>query len=354
MTGLAVKSPVLLKKPYTEPELVSKAFKKKIYVFVIVTHVVLIMGPYLVYLLEAWLHPVKKETVIKVVLLPENGKPPPKGNSATGKAGGGGSGDTRKIDKPKSVDKKPATQPKVSDAAKVKDTKPITKPVETKPVTPTKVTPVPAPPKDTKKTLTPKDIKIDTTKVIVKKPVKPTKDADKKIDKIPDITPIKLPTVSAIDFAKNIKKSIEDTNKINPNINISSGTGVKGLKTGPGLGKGDDKDGNNIGVPDGSPDGTGGLGSELDKFYAAVKIYIDKNWKEPGKAQLGSSKPVVIVKVSVDRYGKILSAQITQRSNNVAMDTSVENLLKEITKFPMAPPNGPMEFDITLDIADRN
>lgn len=356
MTGLAVKSPVLLKKPYTEPEIVSKAFKKKIYVFVIVTHIVLIMGPYLSYLLDAWLHPVKKEQIIKVVLLDNNGKPPPLGNSATGRAGGGGSGSTRKIEKPKPADKKAPAQPKADTTPKPqpKETKPQPKP-EAKPVpAPTKPETKPVPPttKPTK-VLTAADITKDTRVVTIKAPAKPTKTPDKKADKTPDIQPIKMPTVSADDLAKNLKKSMEGVNKINPNINISGGDGVKGWKKGPGVGPVDDGEGIK-GVSDGSPDGTGGLGSEMEKFYAAVKIYIDKNWKEPGKAQIGNAKPVVIVKISVDRYGKILSAQITQKSNNVAMDTSVESLLKEISKFPTPPPNGPMEFELTLDIADKN
>lgn len=357
MTGFAAGgAPVLLKKPHTEPEIVSKAVKKRIYVSVIVIHVVLVIGPYIMYLVDCWLHPVKKDKaiIVEVVDLPLNGKPPPKGNSPTGKGGGGGSGDRRKTEIPKTpkVKDTKATQPKVAETPKIKDVKPEVKPT-VKPE-PAAVKPDPVPPKDPPtKALSPNDIKIDKTKVVVKTPDKPVKPVDKSkpIQPIMPIVPA-MPDFSSSNLADKIKKGMEGTNKVNPNINISSGPGIKGWKSGLGVGPVDDGEGIK-GASNGTDDGTGGQGSELDKFYAVVRVYIDGIWKEPGKAQLGGAKPVVVVEVSVDSYGKILSAEIIQRSNNIAMDTSVENLLKEIKKFPKAPPNGALKFTLTLDITDK-
>ena len=139
------------------------------------------------------------------------------------------------------------------------------------------------------------------------------------------------PKISGTDLAAKLKK----LNQLKVTDTVNGG----------GSGAGGPGDPGGIGAPN-------GVGTVPAGYYETVSIYLYDLWKQPGKAELKGLKPTVMVHVSIDASGNIKSARIVRKSNNLPMDSSIEELLSKLKKLP-PPPQGALELDITLEIDDN-
>lgn len=95
--------------------------------------------------------------------------------------------------------------------------------------------------------------------------------------------------------------------------------------------------------------GTKSVSSQaLMTYYEQVRIYLMRVWKQPNTALLNNTRPEVLITVSVDDSGRILSSRILKRSGNSAMDSSVEAMLQNIKVLPKPPRK--MQFTINVNI----
>ena len=177
---------------------------------------------------------------------------------------------------------------------------------------PAKVAPVPA--KKKKRFTSPENIRISTKKV--KNPRNKTTaqrydDANKQ-------------------RSEKIRKLLADYNK---NNNSSSNAPLRGSSD-----KGFSGGGGTPGVS----------GNELQKYYEKVRLTLMRSWKQPNRAQLNNRKPEVLLMIHVDASGRVISAKITKRSGNYAMDKSVEQMLEKVTVLPKPPKE--MNFTVNVNI----
>jgi TonB family protein len=74
--------------------------------------------------------------------------------------------------------------------------------------------------------------------------------------------------------------------------------------------------------------------------YASYRSFVfaayDNAWQV--QPDIANEESVVIARVVIHRSGKVLSAEITQRSGNSLIDKSVRRALDEVTKLPEFPP----------------
>jgi TonB family protein len=87
-------------------------------------------------------------------------------------------------------------------------------------------------------------------------------------------------------------------------------------------------------------------------YFDSVSAYLYDLWKQPGKSELKGMRPTVSVHIAIDAAGNIKLAQITKKSGNQIMDSSVEEMLGSLRKLP-PPPQGALEFDVAL-VIDEN
>ena len=194
-----------------------------------------------------------------------------------------------------------------------------------------------------------KPVEKETVKVPTEKPVPVVKTTEKPVDTprlkkpteiVKSTTVVKgktptpaTPKISGSELASKLKK-IQSQCKI-----TDTGNGGGSGAGGPGAPGG-------IGVPNGV------VGAVPAGYYETVSVYLYELWKQPGKAELKGQKPTVTVHVSIDASGNIKSARIVKKSNNLPMDSSVEELLSKLKKLP-PPPQGALELDISLEIDDN-
>jgi TonB family protein len=86
-------------------------------------------------------------------------------------------------------------------------------------------------------------------------------------------------------------------------------------------------------------------------YYDKVSSCIYRLWIQPSQMELKGLRPRVLLSISVDSNGKVLSSSMKSRSGNLAMDASVGELIKALSSLP-SPPNGGMSFDVSLEISD--
>jgi TonB family protein len=91
-------------------------------------------------------------------------------------------------------------------------------------------------------------------------------------------------------------------------------------------------------------------GPPLD-YYERVSAYLYEAWNQPSKMELRTSRPSVSLSIRVDAGGKILSSSVMRASGIPAMDSSVAELLKNLSALP-TPPAGAMTLDISLEVTD--
>jgi len=286
-----------------EDTLTDRARVKKVFFGVSLCHVLFIAGPFFFFAIWEKFYD-KKPLPMQVSLLnfnPDGNKNEPPGNPETPK----NENKNNKKEEPQPEEaveeapvetpKKPIVEPPVkTEKVKVPVEKPVVKPPEIKePVKkwePKKATEI-----------------VKSEKVVKGKP--PT------------------PKINANDLASRLKK-IQNQCKI---TNTTGGGGGPGLPGG-------------IGTP-------GGAGTMPASYYDAVSVYLYDLWDQPGKAELKGLKPTVTVHISIDASGNVRSAQITKKSGNQAMDTSVEEMVSKLKTLPK-PPQGAMEMDVSMEIED--
>lgn len=90
----------------------------------------------------------------------------------------------------------------------------------------------------------------------------------------------------------------------------------------------------------------GVLDKDLIDYYGKVRDSLKRRWNQPRIAP-GNMLQVELL-LHVDVSGKVISAAITRRSGNRAMDASVEELVQDLKVLPN-PPKA-MEFVVTMEI----
>ena len=88
---------------------------------------------------------------------------------------------------------------------------------------------------------------------------------------------------------------------------------------------------------------------EFEVYYEQVRVYLMRSWQQPNTAMLNNTRPEVLVLIHVDSSGRILSARITKRSGNNAMDSSVEDLLNKVKVLPKPPKEMTFEVNVYIE-----
>jgi TonB family protein len=79
----------------------------------------------------------------------------------------------------------------------------------------------------------------------------------------------------------------------------------------------------------------GGTGEAYANYAQAIHSIYDRAWIDP--AEVTDESLTVQTMVVIARDGQVISAKITQRSGNNALDKSVDNALKRVRKVPSFP-----------------
>lgn len=106
----------------------------------------------------------------------------------------------------------------------------------------------------------------------------------------------------------------------------------------------------------GTPGGGGGpkgilTTNAVKAYHEKIKDYVFRRWNQPTKAALNNTEPTVIIRITIDDSGRIKSCRILNRSGNIAMDRSVQELIENLRALPV-PPSGYLsrEIDVTMEI----
>ncbi len=306
--------------------LLDKSFRRKVFFTVTIAHVIFVIGPFV--WLGLWTKfydktpPPMQVSLVNLVPAgkitddlpgaPNKPKEDKKESKKEDKKEAPVEDESNAPEPPVKVDKKVPVEKAIE--------KPVEKPVEKETVKvptekPTPVVKTTEKPADTSRLKKPTEIVKSTTVVKGKNP-----------------TPA-APKISGSDLASKLKK-IQNQCKITDTGN------------GGGSGAGGPGDPGGIGVPNGV------VGAVPAGYYETVSVYLYSLWKEPGKPELKGLKPTVTLHISIDASGNIKSAKIIKKSNNLPMDSSVEELLSKLKKLP-PPPQGALELDISLEIDDN-
>ena len=94
------------------------------------------------------------------------------------------------------------------------------------------------------------------------------------------------------------------------------------------------------GDPSGSRAGDAERAAEGDRYATQVSDVLKRGWDIPkglvSEAEL--RKLVAVVRIRVDRGGRVQSAKISQRSGNRYFDSSIEEMLANTRRLPPPPP----------------
>ncbi len=286
-----------------EDTLTDKARTKRVFVSVMLFHILFIAGPFLFFAIWEKFYD-KKPMIMHVSLVPPSleksteppGNPPPPVKEEPKPV---------KKQEPEPEEEPPA--PPETPPVKVPEKPVVEPPVKTeKQKVPTEK-PVPKPP-DVKTWTPKKPAEIKTSNTVVK-------------GKAP------TPKINASDLEARLKK-------------IQSQCKVTSTNTGP-VTPG----------PIGNPNVSGTMKAS---YYDQVTLFLYDLWEQPSKAEVNNQKPSVTVHIAIDASGNVKSASIVKKSGMPAMDASVEALLAKIKTVPLPkPPQGADEFDALLGIDDN-
>lgn len=88
---------------------------------------------------------------------------------------------------------------------------------------------------------------------------------------------------------------------------------------------------------------------EVGATYAEQLVgVIYKLWNPPSNQLLNGRNPRVHIKIRMNRYGRVLQAEIVQKSGFKPMDYSAEELLRNLKQLPPPPPAEPTEIEFVL------
>jgi len=97
---------------------------------------------------------------------------------------------------------------------------------------------------------------------------------------------------------------------------------------------------------DGVP-GFGGGGPAMVNYTQLIMSIFDRAWIPP--TEITDENLVCEVRIVIHRTGKVISARITKKSGNAAMDASVTRALESVTSVPPFPPEA-KDFERTFII----
>jgi TonB family protein len=163
------------------------------------------------------------------------------------------------------------------------------------------------------------------------KPVEPPKPAPQKTE-IPKDPPKTTPKQPAIELTRVDKSATSKTKTQNDKPKVDPKAAQKELAKQ--LGK--IREGMQQGFTSGTAVQVHGPGGEA---YASYRSFVfaayDNAWQV--QPDIANDESVVIAKVVIHRTGKILSAEISQRSGNSLIDKSVRRALDSVTSLPPFP-----------------
>lgn len=88
---------------------------------------------------------------------------------------------------------------------------------------------------------------------------------------------------------------------------------------------------------------------EVGATYAEQLVgVIYKLWNPPSNQLLNGRNPRVHIKIRMNRYGRVLKAEIVKKSGFKPMDYSAEELLRNLKQLPPPPPAEPTEIEFLL------
>ena len=88
--------------------------------------------------------------------------------------------------------------------------------------------------------------------------------------------------------------------------------------------------------------------SSIISYYDEVSQYLYQRWEQPGRSVINGDFPSVEVKFFINKEGTILKSSIVKQSGIATMDSSVKQLLSNITRLPK-PPDGARSFSVFLE-----
>ena len=75
-----------------------------------------------------------------------------------------------------------------------------------------------------------------------------------------------------------------------------------------------------------------------EAYFAALRAWLDRHKDYPRLAQRRGEEGTVLLRFTVNRYGMVLDHAIVQSSGHVALDNSVEHLIRRAQPLPWIPP----------------
>ena len=91
----------------------------------------------------------------------------------------------------------------------------------------------------------------------------------------------------------------------------------------------------------------GGDSRAEDQYFAALPDWFKDKWSAPPGILAGDNNSV-IVQLEVAADGRLLRWRLVERSSSQAVNASVEQMLRQLTRLP-APPNGAIKFKLRLN-----
>jgi TonB family protein len=96
---------------------------------------------------------------------------------------------------------------------------------------------------------------------------------------------------------------------------------------------------------------TNNVSPSILNYYDKIISYLASRWEQPSRAAVGNRNPSVLIRISVNSRGKILSAKIVQKSGISVMDRSIMKLLSNLSTLPK-PPEGATTFEVNMVLED--
>lgn len=243
-----------------------------------------------------------------------------------------------------------------------KPTPPPEQPVQAPtPPTPPPVTPPPPEIKPTPQEV-PSKIPVKPTPPTKATPPPPTKPTPARVDQVKvnmELSEKKTDRHETASSTTSSSSKSQSTNKVDPGVNANTlrenlirklgGTGNGGGAP-SGTGKGS---GQRVGVQGGtgagnlgSPDG---INSELALYHALIKDTIQRHWQKP---QLGgAAKMETYVSIKISPAGDVTFLEVARASGNSAMDDSVEQAVRAVSRLPRPLPTGVGDpnYEVTIN-----
>ncbi len=90
--------------------------------------------------------------------------------------------------------------------------------------------------------------------------------------------------------------------------------------------------------------------SVSDEYLQKLHDLINRKWRQPTRSEVGRGNHVVVIRLEIQRDGRITSSRIVNRSESVVLNQSVKLLLQDLHQAPPLPDDerNVMRIDIGL------